>query len=157
MHLFLTMHLYKWNIPVRATPKGRQYPSSSTLRVSIWGERFQDYRAFACDVTGLPRAQYLAVLVYSCNVRTHTASTNLKPFCSSLGTDGFHSQVWSLLLVVTYYTSRFSRDIALIEKSLYIVPSPFCSVYTSMAIIYGNIAGIYGKWNYRWRKCKRSI
>ena len=54
---------------------------------------------------------------------------------------GFHSVSYtgrySYPNIITIY--KVSPKVCLIEKSLYIVPSPFCSVYTSMAIIYGNI------------------
>ena len=84
----------------------------------------------------------------------HRMSISLKRFYSSFGADGLRSQV---SLVATDYTKCFSRDIALIERSLYSVQSLLRSVYTSMAIIYGKVMGIYGKWDYRWRKWKRSI
>ena len=115
------------------------------------------FRPFSCDVTSFPCAHQLAVLVYSCNVWKHRASISLKQFYSKFGADGLRSQVSSLLLVTTYYTECFSRDIALIERSLYNAPSLLRSVYTSMAAIYRKVTGIYGKWDYRWRKWNRSV
>ena len=82
-------------------------------------------------------------LIGGSGVRIHGPSIDLKRVYSSLaprGTDGLYLQLCSILLVATYYTWRFSRGLASIERSLYNVRS--ISVYTNMAI--NNLQKYYG-------------